>query len=200
MTVVVGIVHNNVVHMAADTQASSCYVKHTISSKVFYITNGKEKLLIGFCGTLRLMQIVKYHLVVPEHQEGDSDEEYLCTAFISRLRHACVLHGFSVIDNSEEKFSSGSILVGYRGKLFVIENNFQVMEIVDNYTAIGSGMEFSLGSLHTSEDYTNILTPLDRLSAAIYAACEFCPSVGIKDSFSYMTLGSSHEKVLDNSC
>jgi hypothetical protein len=65
-----------------------------------------------------------------------------------------------------------------------MHSDFQLAEYKENYTAIGSGTQYALGSLYTTA--RTKLKPPDRLEIAIKAASYFSPSVGGEIIYEYL--------------
>lgn len=179
MTCIVGIVDDHgTVYMGGDSVAIAGYdVTIRRTPKIFK----KGNMLIGVAGYWRLAQVLQYLIELPEHPEHISDEEYIVAYFVELLREALKVTGYARKDMEQEHHDS-SVLIGYRGQLYEVEGNYQVMDAVKNYYAIGSGAPYALGSLYTSEGRE----PLERVKAALEAAEYFSGSV--RSPFTYATL------------
>jgi predicted deacetylase len=60
-------------------------------------------------------------------------------------------------------------MVGYQGRLFKIEENFQVLAERRNYMAVGSGESIALGVLYATEEKD----PVTRVLTAMKASAAF---------------------------
>ena len=65
----------------------------------------------------------------------------------------------------------GTFLLGYKGKLYSIDSDFQVGIPSLQYDAIGCGAELVLGSLHTTAKFN--LDPQERIELSLEAASTF---------------------------
>ncbi len=131
--------------------------------------------LIGFTSSFRMGQILR-HKFKPPIPPADVDiSHFMVTDFVDELRKCFKEAGW--IEIKEGKESGGIFIVGIRGKLFTIEEDFQVAESADEFTATGCGIELALGSLHTSEGWG----PVDRIQLALGAAQRF--SGGVREPF-----------------
>lgn len=110
-------------------------------TKVFKVS----KFIIGYTTSFRMGQILRYSFKPPIHKKGKETFEYMCTDFVDRLRKTLKDGGFSKIDNNVEK--GGTFLVGYNGRLFDIESDFQVGENLQGYSACGCGYAYALGAI-----------------------------------------------------
>lgn len=174
MTCVVACVRDGKVYMGSDSAAASdTEISTQIRPKVF--SNGD--FLIGYCHSFRLGQIVEYHFKPPKII-SDSDEhdfliKFMVKHFIPALR-ACLTENCypSLLDEA----NGWSLIVGVRGNIFIIEDDFNVSSYDRDYHAIGSGSPYALGALEalsTDED----MHPLDYLNLALMAAEKHSPSV-----------------------
>lgn len=171
MTCIVAIVEpNGAIHMGADSAASNS--NHEIRTRKDPKIYKVGEFLFGFTGSFRMGQILGYKFSAPEHRPDYSIEKYMHTSFIDHVRELFHNNGYAKTDSGRE--SGGFFLVGYRGRLFGVESDYQIEELTVPYMAIGSGSEVALGSLFST---TDIKCPLKRLELALKAAEAFNYSV-----------------------
>jgi ATP-dependent protease HslVU (ClpYQ) peptidase subunit len=176
MTCIVGLVHAGGVTLGADSQTTSGWVHTTMADslhKVFRVAD----MLIGSTGTARMSQLVQYALSKPEHPADMECVTYLVTHFADAVRD-CLKTGGYAIKDKEQEMHDGSLLIGYRGRLFSLDTHFAINEVADGYYAIGSGQEVALGSMHTSDRMGDLLSPEKRVTWALEAAATFSNGVG----------------------
>lgn len=94
-------------------------------------------------------------------------EEYLVTTFINAVRDCLKSGGFAKKEDEQEE--GGTFLVGFRGRLFEVQDDYQVTESVNGYAAVGSGARIALGSLYA----TPHLMPEQRIELALQAASQY---------------------------
>ena len=82
------------------------------------------------------------------------------------------------------------VKLGYKDKLYSVESDFQVGESLDNYAACGSGEDFALGSLATTEGLG--LSPEERIRVALQAASKFSVSVAPP----YQIINTENNKII----
>lgn len=187
MTCIIGLIHDGKVFMGGDSAASAGWTVYTLSSrKVFHTPGG---FLMGYTGTIRTAQVLRYAFVPPEHPEGMDTDTYLATLFIDALREATRLAG-NELKRDEQESITGAFLVGYRGRLFHICSDFGFTELVEGFNCIGSGGEVALGAMYATTGMP--LEPQKRMMLALEAAASFC--LGVRGPFYVETL---HE---DASC
>lgn len=171
MTCVVGLIEENKIYVGADSAATTYLVQALASKKVFR----QKNCIIGYSGSLRMLNLLAYVFSVPEHPENMPVERYLMTVFVDALR-ALLKDAGSATKTNEKEESTGYFLVGYQSRLFQIGFDYSVMEILDNFNAIGSGHEVALGALHATKDMS--ILPQKRIELALQAASHFCSGVG----------------------
>ena len=165
MTCIVGIVDkkNNKVLIGGDSAASShVSVTLRIDTKVF--SNGN--FIFGCTSSYRMIQLLKYSFKPPKIKKKDIFE-YMCTDFIEEVRNCFTKGGYMQKDERGDD-CGGHFLVGYKDRLFHIEDDFQVGESCDFFEAIGCGANFALGSLYTTKD--SIYSAKAKASIALSAA------------------------------
>lgn len=178
MTCIVGVEHGGQVFIGGDSAACDGYDRSIqAAGKVF--KNGP--LVIGYTSSFRMGQLLEYELKPPTHERGLGDLAYLVTMLVPALRKCFSDGGY--LHKSNEQESGGKFLLGYRGKLYFVEENFHVMRSASGYNACGCGAAFAFGSLHTTRDVKN---PKARVLTALKAAAH-C-SAGVSAPFHVVKL------------
>lgn len=176
MTCVVAIKEGKNVWMGADSMASTEDLKsNLVQPKIF--KNGN--ILIGCCGSTRMLQLLQYYFKAPKHSRGVEDNAYLACDFMSSVRVCFTENGFlgdPGADSTDKSDTSGEFLVAYKGKIYYAQDDFSIIETTDSYASVGSGNHLAFGSLHSTESFN--LSPKERIEMAIQAATYHCPSVG----------------------
>jgi ATP-dependent protease HslVU (ClpYQ) peptidase subunit len=187
MTVIVGVeATDNSVVLAADSLASGPEFKQNISGskiarfQVPIINKASEvvntcDLLIGIAGSIRYMQVIQYRLELLPQEDDMGDEEYLSTRFISGIMRA--LRRGKV---NTEDYESRAI-IGYRGKIYRMQEGFDILRSGNSYSAEGSGLEYATGVLYSLLDNETpsleIAESVARL--AVETACYHHPFCGL---------------------
>jgi ATP-dependent protease HslVU (ClpYQ) peptidase subunit len=178
MTCIVGLVEGNKIWMGGDCAGvQRLDVRERRDAKVFI----KGNMIFGFCGSFRVGQLLRFSLKIPEHPLGTMPDpyEYMVTRFVDAVRQ-CLKDG-GVAEKSNDVETGGTFLVGYQGRLFRIENDYQVGEVHDPYDAIGCGDAYALGSLFTTD-----MEPEDRVKHALITAAHF--SGGVRPPFTIKSI------------
>ena len=141
-----------------------------------FVPESVDKALISYTASFRMGQILMYEENLFDElsvMKGEIDHKYMVTKFIPKVQKAFKNGGFGKDDDGEK--IGGSFLVAYKDLLFQIEEDYQVGINSVGYAADGSGQEFALGSLSTTENLK--MKPKDRVLAALRAAAHFSPGV-----------------------
>ncbi|MDB5042182.1 MAG: hypothetical protein JWN27_2908 [Candidatus Eremiobacteraeota bacterium] len=142
MTCIVGWIENGVVTIGGDAAAvSGLRVTQRVAPKVFI--NGP--MVFGFTSSFRMGDLLQHAFTVPEQRGSESVDKYMRTTFIDAVRSCLKTGGFARKENEVER--GGTFLVGYEGRLFYIDSDYQVGESTDGFDAVGCGDEFARGAM-----------------------------------------------------
>jgi hypothetical protein len=177
MTCVAGIVEKGTIYLGADSCGSDGRLskQNRKDEKVFV----SGEFVMGFTSSFRMGQVLRYNFNPPPiHDEALEDlMRYMVGEFIPAVRNALKEAGYTHIEDNVE--DGGTFLVGVRGRLFQVENDFQVGERHEPYTAIGCGDDLALGALFVTKG-----SPRQRLKKALEAAEKF--SAGVQRPFNFV--------------
>lgn len=171
MTCIAGFTDKKNVWIGGDSAGVAGYNLTVRADKKVFI---KDDFIFGFTSSFRMGQLLRYKLAIPFHKPNISTEEYLYTEFIEAVRECFKSGGYTKVDSNRE--SGGCFLFGYRGRLFLVDDDFQIGESYNGYDAVGCGKGFALGSLYSSSG-----TPENRVRKALEAAEAF--SAGVRSPF-----------------
>jgi len=173
MTCIVGLKHKKKVYIGGDSCTTAGYeTRATSQKKVFRIGNNDNAMLIGNSGSLRTQQILKYNVTPPKITQ--SVEKYLVREFVPLLRKTLKEHGWIKKENETEEISGqGGFIIGLKGQIFCIYQDFQVHAVEDNIHSIGSGGEYALGAMLAMPNSP----PKQRILTALSIAGELTMSV-----------------------
>lgn len=162
MTAIVAIAQDGKVYMGGDSAGSNYRaITNRKDEKVFI----KGKFIFGCTSSFRMIQILKWSFTVPAQKKNMSDEEYMQTTFVNALRKCFKKYGFGKIAEGSDN-RGGTFLVGYKGEIYEVENDFQVGMCHDNFNAVGIGDDTCIGSLFSTKHEP----PRTRLQRALEAA------------------------------
>ena len=165
MSTIVAIVNKGKVWMGADSYASmeSGERRRIICNKIFI----NPPYLIGYVGSVRVGQTLKPEYFKPPENVFD---------FPDKIIKQFEKKGCLGIDSEDQTFKHGSnfLIAIPDGKLFEILVDFQMNEIKD-FTSIGSGSAFALGSLYTTRKKKD---PRKRIMTALEIAAVYDTHTG----------------------
>jgi len=168
VTCIVGLVHDGKVHIGGDSAASEgALLVVRKDPKVFTVGS----YLIGCTSSFRMLQLLAHAFTPPEWDRRRDLYAFLVTDFIDAVRDCFRAGGFMRRDSEVE--AGGVFLVGVAGRLFEIEEDYQVGETLNGFAAIGCGREVALGSLYSTDGKA----PEARVLLALQAAEAFGTAV-----------------------
>jgi ATP-dependent protease HslVU (ClpYQ) peptidase subunit len=179
VTCIVAVVEGDSIWMGGDSAGSAGnWLTIRADQKVF--RNGE--FIMGFCGSYRMGQLLRYAFVPPKQPRRADVHRYMVTTFVDEVRDTLKKGGFARKKDDVEEID-GAFLVGYRGRLFEIECDYQVGEAVDGFAATGSGASIAQGALCVTQG----MDPRKRLRVALDAAERY--STGVRRPFYVQVMG-----------
>ena len=185
MTCIIAAEANGKVYMGADSVALDRTYDFDVieGSKMFR----RGEMLIGCAGQPRQAQIVKHYAHLPS-QPSDinktlpgyrdrSDDQYLM-AFIENIRTALRDYGCMEMENGIE--AGCNLIIGYHGKVYAVENHFQIHRSRRGCIATGVGAPYALASLLTSMRPPvswERVDMTDKITVALQIASQLCVAV-----------------------
>jgi ATP-dependent protease HslVU (ClpYQ) peptidase subunit len=172
MTCIVGLKHKGHVYIGGDSAGVGGY---KIESRVDPKVHEVGSFLFGFTTSFRMGQLLGHTFVPPKQKRGQSIHKFMVTDFIDAVRQCLKDGGYARSHNGEE--SGGTFIVGYKGHLFTVYDDYQIAETSDDYCAVGCGEDIAKGAMFASRD----VIPVERIKQALYAASHF--SAGVRPPF-----------------
>lgn len=170
MTCIVGLSIDGKVYIGGDSMMSSGHLRHTMDGKKVFRVGA---FLIGTAGSMREANLLQYRLSPrAQHAEEDDDMRYMVEVFIEEVRALLKNNGVTQVDNNSE--SAWGFLVGYRGNLYKVDSDFQIVKATPQIEAIGCGDEFALGVVYALKD----MQPEKRILAALEIAGNLSSYIG----------------------
>lgn len=178
MTCIVGLVEGNAVYMGGDSAGVAGYdLCVRDDRKVF--RNGP--MVFGFTTSFRMGQLLQHALTIPDHDPRVPLEKFMVTTFMAAVRKCLKNNGWAEKKNEQER--GGVFLVGYKGRLFRVEGDYQIGLPVDGFDACGCGEAFAIGVLCA----TPSMAPRERVRLALDTAER--RSAGVRAPFHIEVLG-----------
>ena len=178
MTCIVGFIKNKSIYMGGDSAGvGGGDISLRKDPKVFM----NRDFLIGYTSSFRMGQLLRYTFKIPEHPEDMNDYEYFCTLFINEVINCFKENDFIRILNEGEIYFNSSFMIGYHGKIFIIDPDFQVGIEEKKYSAMGCGESYAMGAFSAIEDSKIDISTNKKIEFALNAAAEF--SAGVRPPF-----------------
>lgn len=179
MTCIVGIEHEGKVYVGGDS-AGVGGLALTVRSDVKVFRNGET--VMGFTSSFRMGQLLHYAFSPPHHDPSVELDKYMVTTFMDAVRQCLKDGGYAKKDREQEE--GGVFLVGYRGRLFIVHDDYQVGSAVDGFAAVGCGDQIAHGALYATREWSDQEA---RIRLALEAAERF--SAGVRAPFRVEVLG-----------
>lgn len=174
MTCIVGIAHEGKVYLGGDSAGVGGWESTERADKKVFV-NGD--FVMGFTTSFRMGQILQYAFSPVKRHPDQDVMAYMVTTFVDGVRNALKVGGYASASNNTE--SGGTFLVGYAGRLFRIDDDYQVGESRCGYDAVGCGESHAKGALFAVPG-----APVaERLELALKAAAQH--SAGVRAPFNY---------------
>lgn len=179
MTCIVGLVEKEKVLIGGDSAGvAGLALAVRQDEKVF--RNGD--FLFGFTSSFRMGQLLRYRFTPPRHHPSDDIVKFMSTDFVDGVRACLKEYGYAQKDKDQE--IGGCFLVGFKGRLFLIDADYQVGLLRSPYYAVGCGAEIALGAMHATDGLK--LKPEQRIKSALLAAEAY--SAGVRGPFNILDL------------
>lgn len=171
MTCIIGLAQGGNVYIGADSAAASSSGWGVGATKIPKVFRSGD-FVMGYTTSFRMGQILQYSLVLPNHDESEKSVAcFMLTDFIDAVRACLKTKGFSIIKDNEE--AAGNFLVGYRGRLFGVGDDFGIVESSRDFDACGCAEDFALGAMKALEG----LLPRERIMKSLEIASHFSGGV-----------------------
>ena len=182
MTCIVAITDGGHVWMGGDSFAGDEMHHQKIKEpKVFPIfvdlagEEDDETMIIGGCGSFRMLQLLKYALEVPQYDPQIDLTHWFVEEFGEAVRQLFKDRGLTQLHDETEEAFYGTFLIGFCGGLYTLQEDFAVVGFAEMEHATGAGEEYALGSLHATRNTKK--NERKRILCALEAATEFSPMV-----------------------
>ena len=197
MTVVAGIASAGGIILGADSFASGSDVGFTLAGpKVVElmvhapapgaIVKRTLKLLIGASGAPRIASTLKHLVTPPVYDDPSEDPERYVLRLIDVIRDVARARGLIMVRDGQEKLD-GRLLIGFKGRLFVVSDDYDLLEPKNGMAAIGCADSVTLAAMlafHRSGAHHD---RYDVLQCALEVAAEL--DIHVRGPFAFVTDG-----------
>lgn len=163
--------------IGGDSMGSNGYTQSIQSGHKVFHNDTMKNVIMGGCGSFRQLDLLEYtENLFPEidiYKKPDIDRKYMIKTFIPNV--ASLFQNCMVSEKETDR--GGNFLVGVKGRLFEIQNDYSVLEPKDGYTAIGCGEVAAMGSLYATTKNCKKMSPKEHIISALEAAEKNCMGV-----------------------
>ncbi len=181
MTCIVGYVDDKGVHVGVDSLGSNGSSKVVRKDTKVFI---KEDMIFGYTSSFRMGQLLRFKLNIPKCDEDKDVYEYMCTDFIDAVIKCFDDGDYTEMDKNVKE--GGVFLVGFKGRLFKVQSDFQVGETTSLIDTCGSGGLVAKGAISALLQYAPSIDTKKLLTIALESAETYIPSV--QGPFKILTL------------
>jgi len=182
MTCIIGFSLKSKVYIGGDSAGSNSTYALTVRKDPKVFRNGP--CIMGFTSSFRMGDLLHYSLVVPERHPDEDIDKWMRTTFVDAVRGCLKTGGYA--SKKEETEAGGTFLVGYAGRLFEIEDDYQVGEAVDPYDAVGCGEDIAKGAMAAMIQLESVGDPEQMIRIALEITERNCAAV--RAPFTVVTL------------
>lgn len=182
MTCIIGLKHEGRVYIGADSAGSDGWAVVTRLDRKVFVNSG---FVIGGTTSFRMLQLLQHAFRPPKRHADDDLMRYMVTDWIDAVRACLKAGGFAKRENEVE--SGGTFLVGVAGRLFRIDNDFQVGEPARDFEACGCGEQYARGALQAIIGSEH--SPVKRITLALEVAAEH--AAGVRGPFHIESIGAA---------
>lgn len=149
MTAIAALAHEGKIYMGGDSAAVGDGHHLTIAAtpKVFEL----GPLVIGYTSSFAMGYALQHRLkldfnAIPNAMDLAGLDKWMATAFTDAVRQVMRDCGYMKVENAREQ--GGVFLVGVRGQIYYMDDDFHARREAAPYAAIGSGVSVCLGALN----------------------------------------------------
>jgi ATP-dependent protease HslVU (ClpYQ) peptidase subunit len=164
MTCIIGIAQDEKIYMGSDGAATT--LDGVKSSVVIPKIFEKDEYLLGYAGSFRMGKFLQYNVDLPKPPSWARGSKKL-DEFLNGIVVPAIKKQVKEAELEIGEKEDFSYLIGLRGHIFELDENWAVHESTQSYISIGSGMDIALGSLYSTSGWKS---PIKRITVALEAS------------------------------
>ncbi len=173
MTCIAGIKDKDRVWIGADSFGSTNSYGMVYNNKKVFKLKDNKNMLVGYTTSFRMGDLLEYSKGLIDEisvlKNEKIDREYIVTKIIPGISRLFCDNKFETNDNGEA--SGGNFLLANNTDLYLVQNDYSVLEPKEEYISCGSGMYFALSSLYSTKNTD--MPPVKRIKLALETAEHF---------------------------
>lgn len=188
MTCIVGYIEKSVVHIGGDSAGTDDSLSLTIRKDPKVFKQGP--FIMGFTTSFRMGQLLmSSRFISPKQKANQTDYDFMVTDFVDAVRNCFKDGGYlQKEDSGEEK--GGMFLVGYKGVLYEMHEDFQVGIPHEIFSACGCGDDLAKGAFFAIKNMD--FSPIKKMEMALNSANHF--SAGVAPPYNYVSMSIDESK------
>lgn len=186
MTIIIAYKEKDKIWMGADSQCTDGGTAiHLKTEKIVKKKIENIDIIYGVAGYIRVNNILKYNFNEPQFDENcQTLDDYMYKTWLKSFRKTITKNGFKDTSEGIDNFNDSILLVGIQGRIFRVDSNYQMYEINEDYTCIGSGSSYARGALYVTKCME---IPIDtKVGLALEAACHY--NIYCSEPFSILSI------------
>ncbi len=173
MTCIAGIKDKDRVWIGADSFGSTNSYGIVYNNKKVFKLKDNKNMLIGYTTSFRMGDLLEYSKGLIDEmsllKNEIIDREYIVTKIIPRISRLFADNKFETNDRGEA--SGGDFLLANNTDLYLVQDDYSVVEPKEGFISCGSGMYFALSSMYTTQNTD--MSPVERIKLALETAEHF---------------------------
>ncbi len=160
MTCIVGgVTEDGHVILGSDSASSNRHtIHHALNPKLFKLHPAGSaepvSLILGFTSSWRMGQVLQHQLAPPSFY-GDP-WTWVVSNLVPKIRRVLKDGGFATIKDNQE--IGGTFLLGVKGRLFTVQDDFSVIEEEGGFDGVGSGGDHAQAAMYAARHATELTT------------------------------------------
>jgi ATP-dependent protease HslVU (ClpYQ) peptidase subunit len=189
LTCIAGLVDRRTgdVYLGGDSAAvNEGFDMMTISQQKVFV---KGQFAFGYAGEFRFGQILRSLFNPPYFDGSVSVDDFLAGEFMDELRKTAKELGWTRTD-SDGRDQGGLALIGFQGRIFIMQESFDIIEPADGAASIGAGQAYALGAMKVLGDFG--VPHEEAVRKALQVSEYYCS--GVRAPFHIVKLGLTDGK------
>lgn len=176
MTCIILIIDSKRMYLGADMQGTDSTFHADYQDKIFH----RGELLIGVSGSYAIGNSLRYRVKIPkldkDFQTPNQIRDYVHRRLWRQIKETLTEDDLIASEDGELKIG-GCILIGIRGMIFVIQEDFAILEPRTPYYSIGSGNPYGFATMMCLDRQEVKMHAETKVREAILIASKHCPGV-----------------------
>lgn len=145
MTLIIAIKDKSGISIGGDRLGSNLWTwSEMIDEKVFSVGD----IIFGICGSFRVMNILQYHFTAPERGSKVDAKTYMYKYVLEEIKK--LFNEKNISEVEKNLHDSYPVLIGYEWDIYLMQQDFSMLQHDRDFMTIWSGSEVANGYLEAS--------------------------------------------------